>query len=71
MKDITYEQYKAMAADRRRRILAMHENGVPVVELAALYAVSEARIYKIIETAKRERATAVLQAEAKNDQTAA
>lgn len=52
MKEITYDDYKSIAADRRRRILAMHENGVPVVELAALYRVSIARIYKIIQTEK-------------------
>jgi len=57
MKDITYEQYKELAKERRRRILAMRENGVPAAEISALFHVTEARVYKIIETARRERET--------------
>ncbi len=54
MREITYSDYMTHARDRRRRILALRENGATVEELSALFGVTPARIYAILKAARRE-----------------
>jgi biotin operon repressor len=53
-----YEQYLARAAARRLKALLMHERGDSDSVIAEKLGVSRQRAWKMVETARREKAKA-------------